>query len=198
MCFRKLARVGEGRAGLALGQELQPLSASALPCSVHGAPGSAPWEQLVPESAGSCPGESRTHFSPGTPAALLLWDQSPVCGPQVGGHRMCGHTERPHLLSRTWGAPCSRTPCPRRLPPSLPGPCRQQVHRLSSQSGFSPGRGVGASSPGDSGPPAGMGSQSKPQSTLQGFGYSKEQGHAGECVWARGAGWRRGKGTQPV
>lgn len=29
--------------------------------------------------------------------------------------------------------------------------------------------------------PAGMGSQSRPQSVLQGFGYSKERGHTGEC-----------------
>ncbi|XP_043761179.1 AP-4 complex accessory subunit tepsin isoform X2 [Cervus elaphus] len=30
-------------------------------------------------------------------------------------------------------------------------------------------------------PPAGMGSQSRPQSTLQGFGYSKERGHTGSA-----------------
>lgn len=42
--------------------------------------------------------------------------------------------------------------------------------------------------------PAGMGSQSRPQSALQGFGYSKERGHVGECCggsWVQGA-WRLG------
>lgn len=38
----------------------------------------------------------------------------------------------------------------------------------------------------DVGLPAGMGSQSRPQSTLQGFGYSKERGHTGECCRAWG------------
>lgn len=32
----------------------------------------------------------------------------------------------------------------------------------------------------DVGLPAGMGSQSRPQSALQGFGYSKERAHTGE------------------
>lgn len=68
--FQKAPLVGVGRAGWP-GEELQHRpgssapSACALPCSLHRAPGSAPWDQLVPESAGSCPGESRTHLSPG-------------------------------------------------------------------------------------------------------------------------------------
>lgn len=33
----------------------------------------------------------------------------------------------------------------------------------------------------DVGLPTGMGSQSRPQSALQGFGYSKERAHTGEC-----------------
>lgn len=48
-----------------------------LPCSFHWAPGPSPWEQLVPEGAGGRPGEPTTQV---TLAALLLLDQSSVCG----------------------------------------------------------------------------------------------------------------------
>ena len=43
----------------------------------------------------------------------------------------------------------------------------------------------------DVGLPAGMGSQSRPQSALQGFGYSKERAHTGEL---RGRGPAEGEG----
>lgn len=37
-------------------------------------------------------------------------------------------------------------------------------------------------------PPAGMGSESRPQGALQGFGYSKERGPTGECCGGAGRG----------
>ena len=43
--------------------------------------------------------------------------------------------------------------------------------------------------------PAGMGSQSRPQSALQGFGYSKERGHTGECCGDEGVGGARAPPT---
>lgn len=108
----------------------------------------------------------------------------------------------PSASSRTWGLPCTRTPFHLRLPPSLPGPCLRQVREctqpchwvtlggplLPQMSGVE-GQVPAAA---DVGLPAGMGSQSRPQSTLQGFGYSKERGHTGECCRARGpaeGGW---------
>ncbi|KAK2500537.1 hypothetical protein MC885_006503, partial [Smutsia gigantea] len=86
---------------------------------------------------------------------------------------------------RTWGPPCSLTPGHLCLPASLPGPCPPQVcGRIQL---CRPGEGAGsflppwASLPLTQVLPAGMGAQCSPQSTLQGFGYSKEQGRTGSA-----------------
>lgn len=121
----------------------------------------------------------------------------------VGGRTAaCGCAECPLPLPRTWGLPCSRTPCHLCLLPSHPGPCLQQVCKYTSSPitrfhsagahGLSspeyPGLRVGVPAAADVGLPTGMGSQSRPQSSLQGFGYSKERGHTGECCGDEGPG----------
>lgn len=60
------------------------------------------------------------------------------------------------------------------------------THGLSSPE--YPGLRVGVPAAADVGLPTGMGSQSRPQSSLQGFGYSKERGHTGECCGDEGPG----------
>ncbi|XP_059989316.1 AP-4 complex accessory subunit tepsin isoform X3 [Lagenorhynchus albirostris] len=79
--------------------------------SFHGTPGSSPWEQLVPEGAGSRPG--------------------------LGGCLVLGRLVTSASFPATQGPASSRY--------------------------------------------ASMGSQSRPQSSLQGFGYSKERGHTGSA-----------------
>lgn len=72
--------------------------------------------------------------------------------------------------------------------PAVQGPaCSRYVTSPAPSQGVHPG--AAAACAADMGPPAGMGSQSRPQSALQGFGYSKGQGHTGErCAGPWGAG----------
>lgn len=202
-------------AGL-LGAGESALPGSALPpsCSFRGAPGPSAREQLVPEGAGGCPGEPRTGLLPTlpawTPALLLRRDRSPCValrGGGAAGRRAGGHAQSPPSPSRTWGPPCSQMPCHPRLPPSLPGPHLQQVRdpapspsldstlgglgsqppRLDPPARYLEGA-LRAGVPAHAGLPAGMGSQSRPQSALQGFGYSKDQRHTGEHCGGGGRG----------
>lgn len=83
--------------------------------------------------------------------------------------------------------PCSLMLCCHCLPPSYLGPFLQQVCdpgdrvqpviRVLSPSVLGRAEGLPVLMPG---PPLGMGSQARPHSILQGFGYSKEQDRAGK------------------
>ncbi|XP_033702812.2 AP-4 complex accessory subunit tepsin isoform X7 [Tursiops truncatus] len=114
--------------------------------SFHGTPGSSPWEQLVPEGAGSRPG--------------------------LGGCLVLGRLVTSASFPATQGPASSRYA-------STSSPITRfhsaGAHGLSSPE--YPGLRVGVPAAADVGPPTGMGSQSRPQSSLQGFGYSKERGH---------------------
>lgn len=115
---------GRGRPARHWGQ--RPLSPPPRPAGFTGPPdplhGNSLYQQ-VRAAAQVSPGPA----PPGTPAAsCCVWPSR-----WGWGHsRMCGHTEHSPLLSRTWGAPCSRTPCPLLPRPSLPGPCLPQVRSL--------------------------------------------------------------------
>lgn len=118
---------------------------------------------------------------------------SPAGWPSGGrGHsRMCGHTERPHSCLGLGEHLVLGHPVPSSPLPASQGPASRRYAALSSPSRGSPGvgpRGLLSKYQGDSGPPAGMGSQSRPQSALQGFGYSKEPGPTGECCLDSGCG----------
>lgn len=135
---------------------------------------------------------AQVSLGPGsTPAAGL----APLCLPGPRGWGAHGLT-RGHLsalcpppqdlgtalFSDTWPPPPAAQP-PRVLPPAGVWP----------HAALSPWGGLGvffppwASLPLTQVLPAGMGAQCRPQSTLQGFGYSKEQGRTGEHRVSSGA-----------
>lgn len=135
-------------------------------CSFCGAPRSSAREQLVPEGSGGRAGEPRSSVAlrgalppvegrtgarmsaggfavplPGTPASggQNTADTSGRASTGGPGMRTLRASASP---CRTWGAPCSRTPCCHWLPPSLwgtrlpqvgdRGDCVQSRHRVSA------------------------------------------------------------------
>ncbi|XP_026936777.1 AP-4 complex accessory subunit tepsin isoform X5 [Sagmatias obliquidens] len=121
------------------------------------------------------PGDS-FHRTPGSSPREQLVPEGAGSRPGLGGCLVLGRLVTSASFPATQGPASSRYA-------STSSPITRfhsaGTHGLSSPE--YPGLRVGVPAAADVGLPTGMGSQSRPQSSLQGFGYSKERGHTGSA-----------------
>nr|XP_030698967.1 AP-4 complex accessory subunit tepsin isoform X7 [Globicephala melas] len=121
------------------------------------------------------PGDS-FHGTPGSSPREQLVPEGAGSRPGLGGCLVLGRLVTSASFPATQGPASSRYA-------STSSPITRfhsaGAHGLSSPE--YPGLRVGVPAAADVGLPTGMGSQSRPQSSLQGFGYSKERGHTGSA-----------------